>query len=196
MQVLGVSMSKRNKPNDIWKQINLNPVHPTTCWLWTGRPNDKGMGYFQIGGKKIIVYRLVYWITHPTWDINNSREFILHTCVDALGNSVDNPLCCNPAHLRPGTHEENMIDMMVRGRRGLHKDAVRDILDIMKGGNELELTHEQIAKLVGAKHGIEIARSTITDIISGRRRLTLKNRLDEEDRVVKESGKNDEQQTS
>jgi len=190
--VHGVNVSRRNKPTDVFKHINLNPTPPLLCWLWTGQPNDKGLPYFQVAGKKIIAYRLVYWITHPEWDINNSREFILHSCVDAHGNSVDNPLCCNPDHLRPGTHEENMIDMMVRGRRGLRTEAVRDILDIVKRGElegELKLTHQQIANAVGAKYGIEIARTTVTDIISGRRRYVLKNKLDEQDRAVRESGK-------
>jgi hypothetical protein len=33
---------------------------------------------------------------------------ILHKC--------DNPPCCNPDHLRLGTHDENMAEMLARGR--------------------------------------------------------------------------------
>lgn len=146
----------------------------------------------MVGGKKIIAYRLVYWITHPDWDINNSREVIRHGCTDMHGNHVDNPLCCNPDHLTPGTHEENMIDMMLRGRRGLHRDAVYAIIEYgREGGNPLGLTHEQIGKIVGAKYGLsDIPRTTVTDILSGRRRYVLKNKLDAEERAVRESGKN------
>lgn len=187
-------MSKRrNVPNDLWKRLNLNPQPPLTCWLWQDKVSDKGIPYMQIAGKKIIAYRLAYWITHPEWDINNSREVIRHGCTDIHGNHVDNPLCCRPDHLTPGTHEENMIDMMVRGRRGLIKEAVRDILDIVKrqeegGSDAVKLTHQEIANVVGKKYGIEIARTTVTDIISGRRRYVLKNKLDEDDRAIRESG--------
>ena len=183
-------MSRRNKPNDVFKWIDLNPIPPSTCWLWKGSVSDKGIGYFQIGGKKIISYRLVYWIMNPNWDINNSREVIRHGCTDTHGNPVDNPLCCRPDHLTPGTHEENMMDMMLRGRRGLTKDAVRDILDLgsEEKKKEMGLTHDEIARLVGTKHSIEIARTTVTDILSGRRRLVMKNELDKEDRAIRESG--------
>lgn len=186
-------MTRRNKPNDIWKCLDLNPQPPSTCWLWTKSVSNKGLPYFQIGGKKVIAYRFTYWLTHPDWDINNSREVIRHGCTDLLGNHVDNPLCCRPDHLTPGTHEENMIDMMVRGRRGLNKDAVSAILDIVREGNPLDLTHEQIGRIVGAKFGLgDIPRTTVTDIINGRRRLVLRNLIDEQDRKVRESGKNGE----
>ena len=38
-----------------------------------------------------------------------SDEHVLHSC--------DNPTCCNPEHLRLGTHAENMQDMFARNRR-------------------------------------------------------------------------------
>jgi hypothetical protein len=42
---------------------------------------------------------------------------ILHRC--------DNPPCCNPAHLFPGTHQDNMADRNAKGRTtaGRHHGA-------------------------------------------------------------------------
>lgn len=37
---------------------------------------------------------------------------------DAL-HSCDNPPCINPNHIRPGTHSDNMRDMIARNRRNL-----------------------------------------------------------------------------
>jgi hypothetical protein len=178
---------RRNTYTDVFKHINLNPTPPSTCWLWRDPVGGKGIPYFNVNGRKIIAYRLVYWLTHPDWDINNTREFILHTCVDMNGNKVDNPLCCNPEHLRPGTHEQNMIDMMLRGRSGLTIAAIRDILKIAE--SELELTHGQIASRVAFKHKINVGRSTVTSILNGDRRKKLKDALDQAQRDIDESGR-------
>lgn len=179
-------MGRKNEYHDVFKHIDLKPVWPMTCWLWVASVSDKGMPYFQVEKRKYVAYRLVYWLTHPTWDILNRREMILHTCVDANGVSVDNPLCCNPDHLRPGTHEQNMLDMMLRSRKGLTKSAIFDIVKIHK--DNPELTHSQIAARVSFANEIPVARQTVTDILSGRRRKVLRDVIDIENKAIDESG--------
>ncbi len=82
------------------------------CWPWTGsrnyRPDNKQMtyGWLRWKGQMSRAHRVA-------WQLANSSVIpigmqILHTC--------DNPVCCNPAHLRIGTHVENMADMKVKGR--------------------------------------------------------------------------------
>src|SRR5262245_17855903 len=136
-------MGRRNQPHDVFKYIDMKPVAPATCWLWKGSVNDKGLAYFQVNGRKYSAPRLVYWLTHPQWDIDNRREFILHTCIDELGRNVDNRICCNPAHMRTGTNDDNMQDMMLRARKGLPLEAISAIMEIVE--KFPEFTHSQIA---------------------------------------------------
>jgi hypothetical protein len=136
----------------------------------------------MVNKRRYIAYRLVYWLTHPDFDIDNRRELILHTCVDTNGAVVDSPLCCNPAHMRTGDNDDNMLDMMLRGRKGLTKEALVGIIDTVK--EFPEFTHSQIAARVSYLHKIPIARQTVTDILSRRRRKVLFDTLDQRNREI------------
>lgn len=80
------------------------------CWPWTTRSTDgHGYGIFSIGGfrkaKMYKAHRLAYLIEHGSIPAGLG---VLHSC--------DNPPCCNPAHLRPGSQADNMRDVVVRVR--------------------------------------------------------------------------------
>lgn len=181
-------MPKRNKFEDVFRYIDLNPVAPSTCWLWIGRGlSASGRPYFDCAGKKWIAYRITYWLVHPEWDITNDRSWLLHQCIDELGRNVDNPLCCRPDHLKPGTHEDNMLDMMLRSRSGLTKDVLRAIITLHK--EFPEFTHGQLAQRVGYMHKLEIARQTVTDVLNRTRHKKLLDALDEEERKLMDGGK-------
>jgi len=176
----------KNTLTDVFRHLNLKPVHPVTCWLWTAGVSSKGIPYISVGGKKIIAYRAAYKCVHPDWDIDNSREVIRHKCKDALGRHVDNPLCCRPDHLLPGTHEQNMLDAMLHGRKGLTVDVIRDIIDI--SNRFPEWTQKQVADRVAYKHKINVSRQAVTDLLSGARHKELRDALDARDRELTESG--------
>lgn len=73
------------------------------CWEWGRARFPAGYGKMCVGPRKgILVTRFVLGL-----ESGDSREAI-HSC--------DNPPCCNPAHLRAGTHADNMRDMAERGR--------------------------------------------------------------------------------
>jgi hypothetical protein len=58
-----------------------------------------------VNGKRVAAHRLAYEdVIGPI----PAGLHILHSC--------DHPPCCNPAHLRAGTHQENMDDREARGR--------------------------------------------------------------------------------
>lgn len=77
------------------------------CLEWQGPVDATGYGHVGYEGK--------VWRTHRlAWRLSSGRDipdrlFVLHNC--------DNRRCCNPEHLRLGTHLDNMRDVVERGRR-------------------------------------------------------------------------------
>jgi len=147
-----------------WEKVNRRA--PNECWEWLACTIKKRGGYGQFGiqrnGRNINVYahRFAYELTHGTIPLGLLR----HSC--------DNPPCCNPAHLIPGSHAENTDDMMCRGRHRvvplqgerhggakLNDGAVREIRSrVAIGGSYLDLA---------AEYGVH--RSTIRRAASGKR---------------------------
>lgn len=76
------------------------------CWEWAGFTHGRmGYGCIKIKGRKRAAHRIAYEaLVGP---IPEGLK-LLHTC--------DNPLCCNPEHLRPGTQTENVADAIAKGR--------------------------------------------------------------------------------
>jgi hypothetical protein len=87
-----------------WAQVQRG--EPDECWPWTGYTED-GYGRFSDGERMRFAHELAltYWngSTRPEgWDT-------CHRC--------NNPPCCNPAHLRFGTRQDNVDDMTRAGRQ-------------------------------------------------------------------------------
>ena len=78
----------------------------TDCWVWQGGKNNINYGMMRDGKKMRTVHRVSYE-EHSQTKIPIGMS-ILHSC--------DNTLCANPAHLRIGTHQQNMKDMFAKGR--------------------------------------------------------------------------------
>jgi hypothetical protein len=79
---------------------------PNGCLEWTGYRQPGGYGRINVRGHQELVHRVA-------WGLANCRPvpdgmFILHSC--------DNPPCCEPTHLRPGSHTDNMTERQARGR--------------------------------------------------------------------------------
>jgi len=87
-------------------------VMPSGCWEWKGKRNEHGYGIFfavRLGLDGVRAHRVVY--EHLVEPIPEGMV-LRHRC--------DNPPCVNPEHLVPGTHAENMADMVERGRHWMH----------------------------------------------------------------------------
>jgi hypothetical protein len=90
-------------------------------WPWTGTRMERGYGLFHVSGfKRCLAHRVAIWLTHGLDALPSDRE-ALHHC--------DNPPCVNPAHLYVGTQQDNVADMIRRGRVGkkLSKEAAEAI---------------------------------------------------------------------
>ena len=100
-------------PPDRYEQF-VDKIHINTktgCWEWIGSTNHVGYGATSLNGKQTRAHRLS-WILHfgpiPPGE-GHHGTVVRHKC------DVRN--CCNPYHLELGSHQDNMRDMVIRGRK-------------------------------------------------------------------------------
>lgn len=91
------------KQKEFWFYVDRG--EPDECWEFMGGKTHDGYGRYRVG-KEIQMAHRISWI-ELVGPIPNDM-FVLHKC--------DNPSCCNPAHLFLGTHDDNMKDMIEKGR--------------------------------------------------------------------------------
>jgi hypothetical protein len=85
---------------------------PDACWPWTAFRYASGYGQFGVAGvAPIRANRYAWMAVHGRIP---DGLWVLHHC--------DNPPCCNPAHLFLGTAQDNVDDMVAKGRHrwGIH----------------------------------------------------------------------------
>lgn len=89
-------------PQRFWEKVDIKGEDE--CWLWQASLTTCGYGRFGLNGK-VCTASVVAWELHHG---RKAKKHILHSC--------DTPRCCNPSHLREGTHQENMADRQARNR--------------------------------------------------------------------------------
>lgn len=111
--------SKVDKNGPLPDQSNPHYAGLDRCWVWTAGKFNHGYGLFRLGLKTRMAHRVA-------WEITNGRPLprgegyhgicVIHRC--------DRKTCCNPSHLRTGSHLDNMIDRENKGRNNpLRGDA-------------------------------------------------------------------------
>lgn len=161
-------MPKRNKEVDVFQNIDMSGG-PDACWPYTKGLSKSGRPYFDVHGKKVLAYRLTYKLVHGAAIPDDVMA--RHTC--------DNQVCCNPNHIVPGTHQQNMDDMKERERHGLPHNAVRAIKRLLADGRK----HADIADLYG------ISREQVTAINNGRAyaHVSIEAEAESENKVLDEA---------
>ncbi len=84
---------------------NIKIDEATQCWEWQAARTEAGYGLFLVNRKLVYAHRFSYE------NFNGPIPVGMHIC-----HSCDNPPCCNPAHLFPGTDADNLADMHSKGR--------------------------------------------------------------------------------
>lgn len=156
-------MARRNASTDIFKHIDMS-AGPTACWPWKLSLSDKGLPYFSYEGKRVVAYRLA-------WELVNGRsmtkdEVARHTCHNGPAREKTTGVCCNPRHIIPGSHQDNMNDMKLAGRsaKKLNELAIFRIRELF----DKDMTQQAIADAVSQEFGVRIARETVRDVLSGK----------------------------
>lgn len=88
-----------------WEKVDRSGG-PDACWPFTGGRNKDGYGKFAVERKvQVRAHRFAWEL------VNGPMPPGLNGC-----HRCDNPPCCNPAHIFPGTNAENLADMVAKGR--------------------------------------------------------------------------------
>lgn len=122
------------------------------CWEWTGARYKSGYGQlkrYKLAKNAISAHRYVWYLKYGKFP----DDMLCHKC--------DNPPCVNPDHLFEGTHQDNMDDMVKKGRHNspdqagkangnsvLNDTKVIEIKELIKEG----LNNTEIAAEYGVTH--------------------------------------------
>lgn len=125
---------KLTKEQRFWMKVDRQS-DPTACWVWLGARLRSGYGVVRLAGKTR---------TAPSVSLEIDGRPLGYGQVAC--HHCDNPPCVNPAHLYAGSHTENNLDMLRRGRSKASKLCPAKVLEIRR-------------RLAQGERGCDVARS-------------------------------------
>lgn len=110
-RLAAIVATKREKaPARFWSHVNQG--ESDECWPWmlsTSRTQGR-YGALSFDGVSRLSHQVAFFLIHGYW-----APYLRHTC--------DFGICCNPAHLIEGTHDDNMQDKVERGRQSRGQES-------------------------------------------------------------------------
>ncbi len=150
-------MGRTNQPEDVFRYIDTHGNDPKPCWEWQGRLSGRdGRPYFTIDYKSKLAYRVVFELFN---DPLKPGEVVRH-------KECDNPICCNPTHLKRGSRSDNEYDKYQADRQGIPKDVVLEI----KRLSQFDVSDPKIVEYIKTKFDLTISVSAVRMIRIGKRR--------------------------
>ena len=131
---------------------------PSGCWEWQGYRTPDGYGRIgegSRGGRLLITHRVMWEIVFGP--IPKGYD-VCHSC--------DNPPCANPAHLFAGTRQENVDDMMAKGRCGDHAGEKNGRAKLTQAKAAAIRIDNRSQRTIAAAYGM--SPTAIRDVRSGR----------------------------
>ena len=154
LYLVGHNRNNKNPLDKFWKRIKKGKENE--CWEWQHGKFSTGYGRtvltcVGIKGKQGLAHRVAWALTFNDGVMPSPKEEVCHKC--------DNPPCCNPSHLFLGSHKDNMLDAIYKGRldnRGeqngkaiLTKEEVLEMRRLRRDG----MFFKDIAARMGRKEG-------------------------------------------
>lgn len=151
--------------NQFWSKVNKDcsvPAHMPqlgSCWEWTKSCCRDGYGHFYLNSRLQGTHRVSWQIAFGEIPQN---MMVLHKC--------DNRKCVNPSHLFLGTHMDNTIDKLSKGREakvkgeknGCHKLTWIQVDEIRKQYKKGHISQRQLAEIYG------VVQTTIGGVLRGK----------------------------
>lgn len=137
-----------------FSKVNVRPSMED-CWEWVSTLGRGHMGYgsFSVGPRYFSAHRFSYEYFHGRIP---EGLVVRHRC--------DNPLCVNPWHLETGTHHDNVLDRVIRGRtskgtaNGRAKLTEEQVLDIFYD--------DRLPRKIAEHYGVD--HTTVRNIKTGK----------------------------
>ena len=126
---------------------------PEACWDWIGATDRQGYGvlHAQANFERRRSIRTINIVSYEKYiGAIPIGLFVLHKC--------DNPRCSNPRHLFLGTQQQNMADMVRKGRSARHerhsqaKITMAEAREIRRLSTECR-SYRSIGRMFDISHG-------------------------------------------